>query len=565
MFVVGALLSLGVFGLLTWNLAPVLHRDDTQIGGALLPLAAATLVVANLAASRSARHGTDELYEGLPSDARTRTVGHLLSLAWGVGAALLFTGVMVAYLLLNSAVGSLSAAELAVGPLSVALFGVVGIALARWRSHVVAGPVAIVVSIAVQGWAFHLVAGIEPSRSHVAWLAPWVPLSLTHGVPPELVIRPTGWHVLYLIGLVACVVVLAIGLRGMSPVLVTVLIAGLVAVATGGFLQLQMPSRQQRLAIADLLLHPQGSQVCEKRHAVTYCAFPAYVPWIDRWARPIEGVLALVPPSARPRDMVVRQSFGADFEGYTDVPQNVLRRALHLTPRYIPEDFSLPRGEAQARSEIGPALYAAARAVGIPTTRGEIRLTAHDVSHLKRTELPHASRRRRRRFAQHKLHVGRRWSLCFTLGQARAVVALWLAAQATPELRSLAAQLAAEFPYGPRVDRQQGTLVYDGPYSPFYGGPLSAGLDRVLFSDAEFSYAASLLKRPVAEVGSAIRAHWEVLTDPSSRSPKLVRLLHLQPLPSFKQLKASLPKRLTATGSEFTRARGWLTGGIPCH
>jgi hypothetical protein len=241
MFLVGGLLSLAVFVLVTWNLAPVLQRDDTQIGGALLPLAAATLMVANLAASRSARHGTDELYEGLPSDTRTRTVGHLLSLAWAVGAALLLTGVMVAYLLLNSPVGNLSAAELAVGPVSVALFGALGITLARWRSHVVAGPVAIVVLIAVQGWAFHLVAGIEPSRSHVSWLAPWVPLSLTNGVPPELVIRPTGWHVLYLAGLVGCVVILAIGLRAMSLPLVTVLIVALLATAAGGFFQLQMP------------------------------------------------------------------------------------------------------------------------------------------------------------------------------------------------------------------------------------------------------------------------------------------------------------------------------------
>jgi hypothetical protein len=518
-------------------------------------------MVANLAASRSARHGTDELYAGMPSDARTRTVGHLLSLAWGVGAAILLVGVMVAFLLLNSPVGSLSASELAVGPLSVALFGALGIVLARWRSHVVVGPVAVVVLVAVQGWAVNLVAGIEPSHSHVSWLAPWVPLSLTHGVPPELVIRPSGWHVLYLIGLVACVVVVAIGLRGMSPVL----IAALVAVATGGFLQLQLPSRQQRLAVADLLLHPQASQACEKRHAVTYCAFPAYVPWIDRWARPIEGVLAQVPPSARPGDMVVRQTFGAYFEGYTDAPPSVLRRALHFTPRYIPEDSSLPRGEAQAQSEIGPALYAAARVVRIPTTRSDIRLTAHDVNRLRRTELRHASRRRRRRFAQHKLRVGRRWSTCFTLGQARATVALWLAAQATPELNSLAARLATEFPYGPRVDRSAGTLIYEGPNSPFNGGALSAGLDRVEFSSAEFSYAVTLLRRPVAEVGSAIRAHWDALTDPSTRTSTLVHLLHLEPLPSFKQLQASLPKGLTATSATFTPPRAWLTGEIPCH
>jgi hypothetical protein len=261
--------------------------------------------------------------------------------------------------------------------------------------------------------------------------------------------------------------------------------------------------------------------------------------------------------------VVVRQTFGSYFEGYTDVPPGVLRHVMHLTPRFLPEGFSWQRGGAQARSEVGSALYAAALVVGIPTTRSEIRLTARDATHLRKTELPHASRRRRR-FLQHKLRVGRRWSSCFTLGQARAVVALWLAAQATPELKSLAARLAAEFPYGPRIDRKVGLILY-GPFSPFNGDPLSAGLDRVNFSDAEFSYAATLLRHPAAGVGSAIRAHWDVLTDPSTRTSMLVRLLHLEPLPSFKQLQASLPKGLAATNPNLTPPREWLTGEIPCH
>jgi len=65
LFVLGAIVSVGLFGFVTWKAAPVLQADAILIGGCLLPTAAMTLLAANLAVLRSHRHGTDELYDGL--------------------------------------------------------------------------------------------------------------------------------------------------------------------------------------------------------------------------------------------------------------------------------------------------------------------------------------------------------------------------------------------------------------------------------------------------------------------------------------------------------------------
>ena len=61
-------------------------------GPGLLPLLV-SLVAANLAALRSRRSDTDELYASLPSPARARTLAQLASLAWLGTAAAVFVGV----------------------------------------------------------------------------------------------------------------------------------------------------------------------------------------------------------------------------------------------------------------------------------------------------------------------------------------------------------------------------------------------------------------------------------------------------------------------------------------
>lgn len=62
-------------------------------GPGLLPLLVA-LVAANLAALRSRRSDTEELYASLPSPARARTLAHLTALTWLAAGVSLYVGVL---------------------------------------------------------------------------------------------------------------------------------------------------------------------------------------------------------------------------------------------------------------------------------------------------------------------------------------------------------------------------------------------------------------------------------------------------------------------------------------
>ena len=292
---VGSLLSLVVFGFFTWHAAPVLHRDDVFMAAAMLPLAAATLIVANLAASRATRNATDELYGTTSSSPGLRIVGHIVSLSYAVALALALIGVMFAYLLLDSPVGTPRIAEIAAGPAMVVLFGTIGITIGRWNPHPALGPMGVVVAGALQYMLMQPIVGSGATNSTVrnpsGWLAPWVPLSMTGEVPSELVIRPAGWHLLYLTGITLIFIGAALARGGLGGRLLPLFLGGVAALVLGTVGQLTPASASQRAELAALLEHPEDHQKCEERNAVTYCAYPAYTAWIDRWAAPIEGAL----------------------------------------------------------------------------------------------------------------------------------------------------------------------------------------------------------------------------------------------------------------------------------
>jgi disulfide bond formation protein DsbB len=81
-FVIGVLLSIAmVYAYWSIGLDPRL-TGMLLSGYALLPLAAATAIAANLGALRSRRDNTDELYASLPRRRSTRAAGQLLGLAY---------------------------------------------------------------------------------------------------------------------------------------------------------------------------------------------------------------------------------------------------------------------------------------------------------------------------------------------------------------------------------------------------------------------------------------------------------------------------------------------------
>jgi len=573
---VGTLLSLALFGLLTWRSAPVLHRDDVNVAGALLPFAAATLIVANLAASRSARNGTDELYDTAPASRALRTLSQLLALAFPVGASLMVAGVMFVYMFLDAPVGTARFAELAAGPVSVALLGAAGVAVGKWKPHAALGPMTVVVITALEILLIQPVIELAGTNAEVTqripWFALWVPLSPTSEVPSEIVIRPGGWHLLYLIGL--AVVVAAVGLARDSyrARLVPLVVAGAAGAVLGSIGQLTPASPTQRAALASLMVNPEHHQVCEERLGVTYCAYPAYAPWIDRWAAPIEGALARIPPESRPQGLVVRQRLGSYFEGPVDIPHSAIRqferdhrRVTRLgapTPTFW-TGMSWGRGETEGEYEFGLALWVAMEAVELPSNRRELVLTDAEAE-VVREEMLQALPAKQRVRAEKGLRRGHSY-YCTTLGQARGLAALWIAAQATPETRGTVRRVASDTPYGVNLyeHERQRFAYYGGSFMPLYPLAPPPMWDRVQFADTEFHYAASLLARPDNEVAAVFAQRWGDVLQPTTSTAHILDDLALAPHPTIEEQVAALPDDVKVEQGTL-RGGTTISDSIPC-
>ncbi|MDQ3661986.1 MAG: hypothetical protein M3454_13195 [Actinomycetota bacterium] len=578
-FLIGGLLSLALFGLLTWQAAPVLHRDDTNITGALLPLAAATMMVTNLAASRAARNGTDELYDGTVTSSALRAAGHLLSLTFAVVAAAGLVCVMFVHMLLDAPVGTPRIAEILTGPVTVTLLGAVGIFLGRWKPHPALGPIAVVSLIALEVLLIQPVIGLEGTSggeaSRVPWFAPWVPLSLTSEVPPELVIRPAAWHLLYLVGLGVLFAVLALARQGFSRPMIALLVAGAACTLAGAVGQVTPPQGAQQAALAALVEEPEEHQVCDLRRGITYCAYPAYLPWIDRWAKPVEGALDRVPSHARPQGLVVRQTFGTYFEGPTDLPRatvDKIERAGRRSVRAGESDqifwtgTDWGRGETEGQYEIGLALYIATEAVGLPVTRSEMRLSLEDVDLLKEAVIPRLPKRFRAKAAR-RLQPGRGWSGCNTAGQARAAIAWWIAAEATSATRATVTRVATDNPYGLWIYEHEGQRIaaYLGPFIPLYPLAPPPMWDRVNFADAEFHYAAKLLKQPGDEIGNFVTERWDDLTAPTAATESFLADMGITRHQTIEEQIAALPNDVELEqGRRMWNSEAYRSGTIPC-
>jgi hypothetical protein len=192
---------------------PLLHRSSVLTPGAIMPLAGATLIAANLAALRSARHHTDELYSCTSVSARGRTAAHLLSVVpMALLAAVLTSVVMLVLATHELAAGRIVPLELATGVVAVLIGGWIGVALARFTRLIVAAPL-----VALALWVLHIAMWIS-SDAPLSWLAVVAMEAMDRmpgygAFPPnvDLLGRPAGAHLLYVVVVAAVVAALALG------------------------------------------------------------------------------------------------------------------------------------------------------------------------------------------------------------------------------------------------------------------------------------------------------------------------------------------------------------------
>jgi hypothetical protein len=551
----------GTFLLLTWNQAPVLSRDDILIGLALCPLAGAVFLAAHLGATRSFRHGTDELYEGTVTTPAQRTAGHLLSVLWTIGLSVLLVVAGLLYLVALHAVARPDPLELLTGPSFVILAGVLGVALARWWRAALAGPVGVVALAAIEIFlAWQTQAGrSENNPNPVRWLAPWVPISVSGAPPRELVIRPTGWHLVFIASLAFVAGSVALLRAGVRPSRVAVTAGALALAVVAASAQVRAPTPAQRKQLAQVLVHPERYQVCQTRMGVRYCAYRSYAGWIDRWATAVTPVISRVPADARPTGVEILQTMSVYGSDVDEKELEGTRAAFQFGYNPTTDDLGAAitptnqwgRGTYEGQDELAIDLIVAAQAVGLPRRPQDIRLTAAEARNILSTYDP-ADRKE----AGKQIHAGGPWDYCRSAGQARAVVALWLAAQATSRTEAAFRAVLARDPYGITVvgtgaetDIRSGVDELN-----VFGGPMLGELEGlpyrlqifnfvVQWGKGDAVYAEQLLNLPRAQVSAALSQNWAMLTRPTTTTDQLVQVLGLRPLPPYEQqlAKAGVP------------------------
>ncbi|MFD6286455.1 ABC transporter permease [Streptomyces sp. NPDC060205] len=289
---------------------PVLQNIDrgTQMMPVLIGLA--VMLNVNRAILRSRRRDTDRHFDVLVVEPWRRTIAHVLS---AVPAALFIAVCVTAQFtwaaLKPGAVGHGSPAELAVGPLTVLLFGVLGALFGRLFLSIFAAPILLVLLI------FAEIFVAPPSGSDWAsWLYPVVSEGGSDPFPSDLLERPAAWHALYLIGLVLFVTLLAVLFSGGRSTAVKVALAGslaltLVGVAgqSGGTPPGSTPARE-RASVT-----PEKVRKCVEHGKSSYCAFPE---WTDRtadWAAVVDRVQNLAGGRAGAERLTVNQRVEARY------------------------------------------------------------------------------------------------------------------------------------------------------------------------------------------------------------------------------------------------------------
>ncbi|MEU6914905.1 ABC transporter permease [Streptomyces olindensis] len=292
-----------------WGDFPALQDADRDTQAAPMLIGLAVLLCVNHAALRSRRHGTEHHFGVLVLPPWRRTVAHALS---AVTAALFVAGCVAAQFgreaLRPGAIGRGSVGELLVGPLTVLLFGLVGLLLAGLVRSVLAAPLLVVVFL----FLFLFFSGMSADGSR--WLLPVVAEGTSNTLPSDLMGRPAAWHALYLAGLALFLGLLAVLVAGNRKPLVLAGVAGAVAMTlVGGVAQAGGDSPELIRARERATLDPERVQSCVRRDGSTYCAFPEWGPRVDDWAGVVDRVRSLAGGSAHRQDVVVRQRVEARY------------------------------------------------------------------------------------------------------------------------------------------------------------------------------------------------------------------------------------------------------------
>ncbi|MEZ5174592.1 MAG: hypothetical protein R2823_00085 [Acidimicrobiia bacterium] len=547
---VGVLASLYLLWSFNRGELPHLGGYSTYVGLGLAPLAGAALLVAHLQASRGYRNGTLEIEDPAPAQQRARTVGHLLgSLAVVPVAAVIVTAYMV-YLYWLGGTGQPEIGELLVGPMVVGLAAVVGTAAGTWFPNRFSGFIGLGVLAAVQ-------IALQDAPSTMHWFAWWHTVLWYGGF--DLWIRPTWAHVAYLLGATTVIGAAAALRHGVRVTPIVVAAGGVALLVVSGATQAQLPSDIQVDQRFDLIANPASNWVTAERSGVTYNIHPSYERWVDWWESVISDTLAPIPAADRPVLAVeqwhhpypsqIIDEFGWDHPK----GQAIIERGNRPFFESVPADpWPIRVGDKLYLAQGAALVLAVAqRAVGLPLVPVEMEGPLYTEEQIAGfNDEPTDPTRfvswpgRERGFPRPvmgdriPLEVG-----CDAEGQAREVVAAWLAAQADPRLadryrdiRLHGVSSDAIFEYSEDGETvisvvnwgQLGWMQHGG----FGGGN---GASAINGSPTATDLAAQLLEHPHATVASDIATNWNEWTKPTTPIQTIVDHFNLEPPPTPEQ------------------------------
>ncbi|MDL5202414.1 ABC transporter permease [Streptomyces sp. ALI-76-A] len=294
----------------SWDGYPALQDADRATQDAPMLVGLAVLLCVNQAVLRAKRRDTERHFAVLLVQPWRRTAAHALSVVPVAGVvALCVAGQFTWEALKPGAVGHGSPGELLVGPLTVLLFGAVGVLLARLVPSVVAAPLLVVFFLLT------FVVGIAPGgdeRDGTRWLFPVVAESTANTLPSDLLGRPAAWHALYLAGLAVTVALLAVlAGGGRSWTLRAACVGALAVTVLGASAQTNGVPAATAAARERVSVSPEKEQTCVERAGSTYCAFPEWVPRAGTWAATVDRVRSLAGGTARGQKLSVRQRIEA--------------------------------------------------------------------------------------------------------------------------------------------------------------------------------------------------------------------------------------------------------------
>lgn len=462
-----------------------------------VPLAALALVAAaHRNACRSRREDTEELFSSTPTAPRARTQAFLLATVGPVPVAALYLA--VAWMALNvmrdspvpvlwTPIVGIVASML----LAVVGGGVVGVFLSRWLPSTAAALAGIVAIV----W---LNNGPDNHHERFRWLRVAVEKDLGGRydiVPPGL------WRLAFIGGLVGLGACLALWRHPARRSLVVGTSSCVLLVAASGWVMARPPTEAQIERVVADLEAPQDRQHCESRNGVRYCVYPGAEAWIDSWAQAVDAVLAAVPTEALPdgvevlqREFVPRLDEPVEYNGDRSYPY-LDRVVERLDPAQAWRADGAVHPSLQLnddRPDLEVAFGVASLAVGLPPSTN--------------------------------------WSSpagCEAPGQARLVLAMWLAGRSTATTRHALDALAAtvtddalvEEPVSLNTtfDYEERTVSVDGTQAVV--GSMGTGADVLA--------AQSLLEGDDARVRAVVARHWAELTDPETPSSRLLELVGL--------------------------------------